>query len=381
MVGAGTRDEQPELNGMAHYIEHTVFKGTANRTAKQIIDRIEDVGGELNAYTTKEETTFYAAIPQQYYGRALQLLADMVFNPSFPKEETQKELGVILDEIESYEDSPSELIYEDFESLVFSGHPLQMPILGKRATLRRINAEKTKAFMHDNYSTDRMIFFSYSSLPFQQVVKYAERYLTDTPYSILPSKRFAPAGLEQSSLVTSASYHRHTHQTHVMLGGRAYPIGHDRQLALYLINNILGGGSMNSRLNMSLREQRGLVYNIESSYSPLSDTGYWCVYFASEPQNAEQCEELVRKELKRMCEEPLSDRAFARAIRQLHGQMAIAAQNQENYALRIAKLMLYLNQAAGWETTFKAISTLTPDILQQTAREIYQQELFVLRYE
>ena len=138
---------------------------------------------------------------------------------------------------------------------------------------------------------------------------------------------------------------------------------------------------MNSRLNMSLREQRGLVYNIESSYSPLSDTGYWCVYFASEPQNAEQCEELVRKELKRMCEEPLSDRAFARAIRQLHGQMAVAAQNQENYALRIAKLMLYLNQAPGWENTFKAISNLTPDILQQTAREIYQQELFVLRYE
>ena len=377
MVGAGTRDEQAEMNGMAHYIEHTVFKGTENRTAKQIIDRIEDIGGEINAYTTKEETTFYAAVPQQYYGRALELLSDLVFHPSFPEEEVKKELSVILDEIESYEDSPSELIYEDFESLVFAGHPLEMPILGKRKSLRHISTEKAQIFMRENYNTDQMVLFSLSALPFQKVIRFAEQYLSDTPYSVRQKNRTTPPLFQPKN----ASFHRHTHQTHVMLGGRAYPIGHERQPALYLLNNILGGGSMNSRLNMSLREQRGLVYNIESLYTPISDTGYWCVYFASEPQYSEQCEELVRKELKRLSDEPLSDRAFRKAHRQLHGQMAIAAENQENSALRIAKLMLYRNEAPTWETTFKTIASLTPKILMETAREIYQQDLSVLRYE
>ena len=378
MVNAGTRDEQKALNGMAHYIEHTVFKGTESRTAKQIINRIEDIGGEINAYTTKEETTFYAAVPTHYYGRALELIADMVFNPSFPEEETDKELGVILDEIESYEDSPSELIYDDFESLIFSGHPLEMPILGTRRSLKHINKAQTIRFMQENYHTEGMVFFSMSSLPMSKVTAMAELYLNECRYKrVRAYTRTKPLEIKAED----AYYHRHTHQTHVMLGGRAYKLGHERQPALYLLNNMLGGGSMNSRLNMSLREQRGLVYTIESTYTPLSDTGYWCIYFASEPQNAEQCEQLVRDELKRMTDSKLSDYALRKAIRQLRGQLTISSENQENYALRMAKLMLHQGAAPDWKETFATIEQLTPEILLETAQEIFGSgEICAMRY-
>ncbi len=385
MVGTGTRDEQEQYNGMAHYIEHTVFKGTQSRSAKQIINSIEAVGGELNAYTTKEETTFYAAVQEQYYSRAVELIADMVFHPAFLKNEVQKELGVIFDEIESYEDSPSELIYEDFEALLFQGHPLEMPILGRKKTLRRITPDLAHSFMQTNYCTSQMVFFSLSTLPMSRVIKYAEKYLCATPYNIsreTPRLSAASVTPDTNNNSRQITYHRHTHQAHVMLGRRAYPIGHEKQLALYLLNNILGGGSMSSRLNMSLREQRGLVYAIESSYTPLSDTGYWCIYFASEPHNMEQCEELVRRELKRFSSASLTPYAMSRALRQLRGQMAIAAENRENTALGMAKHLLYLNDAPSWEQIYDTISHLTPDLLLETAQEIYNPDtLSVLRYQ
>ena len=378
MVNAGTRDEDKRLSGMAHYIEHTVFKGTESRTAKQIINRIEDIGGEINAYTTKEETTFYAAAPTRYYGRTTELIADMVFRPSFPKKETDMELGVIMDEIESYEDSPSELIYDDFEALVFGGHPLEMPILGTKKTLRHISREDTLRFMQENYYTEGMVFFSMSSLPMSKVVAIAEQYLTDSRYDrVRAHERRAP----EMTHAEDAYYHRHTHQTHVMLGGKAYRLGHERQLALYMLNNILGGGSMNSRLNMALREQRGLVYTIESTYTPLSDTGYWCIYYACEPQNAEQCEQLVRDELKRMTDTRLSQYALQKALRQLKGQLTISSENQENYALRMAKLMLHTGAAPDWKEMFSQIESLTPEILLDTAQEVFDSKnICTLRY-
>lgn len=378
MVDAGTRDEPAALNGLAHYIEHTVFKGTSTRSAKQIINRIEDIGGEINAYTTKEETTFYAAVPVRYFERTTELIADMVFRPSFPEEETNKELGVILDEIDSYEDSPSELIYDDFEALVFAGNPLEKPILGTSKSLKRINKNNTLQFLKNNYRTTSMVFFSLSSLPMDKVVTIAERYLNDTHYLAKPrtTPRLQPA-LAQAK---DAYYHRHTHQTHVMLGGRAYPIGHEKQAALYLLNNILGGGSLNSRLNMSLREQRGLVYNIESTYTPLSDTGYWCVYFAAEEQNVEQCEQLVREELHKLATTPLTEHALHKALRQLRGQLTIASQNHENNALRMAKLMLRQGVAPTWQQSLKQIEQLTPEQLLIAAQETFVKDIYTLKY-
>ncbi|MCM1035457.1 MAG: insulinase family protein [Paludibacter sp.] len=377
MVGVGTRDEDPKENGMAHFVEHTVFKGTTTRSAKQIINRIENVGGELNAYTTKEETVFYAATLAEYYPRALELIADMLFRPSFPAEELRKERLVIYDEIQSYNDSPSELIYDDFENLLFRGHALQYPVLGEPRTLRWLTASKVRRFMQYAYNTDKMVFFSLSSLPFAQIVRLAERYLGDIPCNTRSFRRMAPAFYTPAQ----EEFHKHTHQTHVMLGARAYPLEHPRRQALYFLNNIVGGGGMNSLLNLSLREQRGLVYSIESNYTPLSDTGYWAVCFASEPQNAEQCLALVYKQLENLMNKPLSDAAFCKYRKQLLGQMAIGAENIENNALSMAKYMLYYNNAPDWRDIYQQIATLTPHDLFEVANECYNlSSLSLLQY-
>lgn len=383
MVGVGTRDENADENGMAHYIEHCVFKGTETRTARRIITEIEGVGGEVNAYTTKEETTFYAATPREHLRHTFRLIADLVKNPTFPKKETDKEMGVILDEIESYNDSPSELIYDDFEALIFQGHSLALPILGTKKTLRHISrkAEIAKRWMQDKYRPERMVVFIQGNVSEKSAMRMVEDEFTDAPFSHTTDAARDKQGLSKAE-TKETSYKKHTHQAHVMMGSRAYAIGHERQLCAYLLNNILGGGSLNSRLNLSLREKRGLVYTVESNYTPLSDTGYWCVYFASEPQHKDECIHLIKEELRRLREQPLSEAQLRNAKRQLHGQMAIAAENQENNALSMAKLMLYFGEARTWEDTFREIEKITAEQLQETAQEIYDEnQLFTLTYE
>lgn len=387
-IGVGTRDEQPRLNGLAHYVEHCVFKGCRtpsghDLTARQIINSIEGIGGEINAFTTKEETTFYAATPVAHYRQTLRLLADMVLRPTFPKRETDKELGVILDEIESYEDSPSELIYDDFESLIFSGHPLAQPILGKRKTLKTIASNPQYPLEWVNsFSPDKMVMFSQGNIRPEQIFRMAEREFGSLgARSEEFPQRSAFANIAGHSAPQECSFRRHTHQTHVMLGGKAYPLGHPDQLAMYLLNNILGGGSLNSRLNLSLREQKGLVYTIESQYVPLSDTGYWSIYFATEPANRDQCMELVLAELKRLREEKLSPLQLRRALTQLHGQMAISAENQENSVLAMAKQMMYYGEAPAWQDTFAKVAQTTADKLQDVANDLLSQNtLYTLFY-
>ena len=383
MVGAGTRDEKPEENGMAHYIEHCVFKGTAHHSARQIIHAIEGVGGEINAYTTKEETTFYAAILCEHVQLTLHLIAEMILQPTFKKEETDKERMVILDEIESYNDSPSELIYDDFESLVFSGHPLAQPILGTKKTLKHISSKPDYPlrWMEANYRPERMVVFCQGDIPASRFVRMVEKLFGDYSNN-LPADRQLSFAQEQDQQPQSASFTKHTHQTHVMLGARAYPICHEKQLPLYLLNNILGGGSLNSRLNIALREARGLVYTIESTYTPLSDTGYWSTYFACEPEQLEQCLAVIRKELNRLITTPLTPRELRAALRQLRGQMAISAQNAENNALSMAKSVLYRGFAPTWQQTFEQIACITTDELQTVASEVLNPDnLVVLKYE
>lgn len=389
MTGVGTRHERPEENGMAHYIEHCVFKGTEHYTARQIINKIEGIGGEINAYTTKEETTFYAATLKQHFRTTLHLLADMVLHPTFPKRETDKELTVILDEIESYNDSPSELIYDDFESLLFHGSSLALPILGTKKTLRRISAspEQPLQWMANHYSPERMVLFATGDISPKQLVAHAERELGQftqkQPIDNQPvqSNNMVVEG-DADPAPQHISYRRHTHQTHLMFGARAYEIGNEKQLAMYLLNNILGGGSMSSRLNLSLREQRGLVYTVESQYTPLSDTGYWNVYMACEPLHKDACMELAMNELQRLRDTRLTSAQFQRAIRQLEGQMAISAENQENNALAMGKQMLYHNVAPTWQETFQRICELTPADLQEVAQEVYENSnIHVLQYD
>ena len=383
MVGAGTRHELPEENGMAHYIEHCVFKGTQHYTARQIINHIEGIGGEINAYTTKEETTFYAATLRQHFRTTLHLLADMVLHPTFCKKETDKEVTVILDEIESYNDSPSELIYDDFENMIFEGSSLAMPILGTKKTLRRISKSPDIAlnWIKQHYRPERMVLFVLGNVTTKQVISAAERELA--PLS--PPLRGEAISLpfrEGTGLGFSRTYRRHTHQTHIMLGSHSYSIGHPKQLTMYLLNNILGGGSMSSRLYLSLREKYGLVYNIDSQAVPLSDTGYWNIYLACEPQHKDHCLELCHKELKQLRDTTLTSAQLLRALRQLEGQMAISAENQENNALAMAKQMLYHHHAPAWRETFAKVQQITPTQLQDVANEVFDAEkIYTLLYD
>ena len=382
-VGAGTRDEAPEENGMAHYIEHCVFKGTAHHSARQIIHAIEGIGGEINAYTTKEETTFYAAILAEHVQLTLHLIAEMLLQPTFKKEETDKERMVILDEIESYNDSPSELIYDDFESLVFAGSSLALPILGTKKTLRHISSKPDYPlkWMQTHYRPERMVIFCQGDVKPEKIFRLAEKefgHLTAT-------RSYSEAVIQQSGLTAAErerSFRKHTHQVHSMLGGKAYPLGHENQLAMFLLNNILGGGSLNSRLNLSLRESKGLVYTVESTYTPLSDTGYWCVYWACDPEDYEQSLGLVHKELDLLCERPLSEAALQKALVQLRGQLAISAQNQENSALAMAKSMLYRGSAPEWQETMQKIERTTVQQIQNVAKEIFNPaNSYILTYE
>ena len=396
MVGAGTRHELPNENGMAHYIEHCVFKGTEHYTARQIINHIEGIGGEINAYTTKEETTFYAATLRNHFRTTLHLLAEMVLRPTFSKKETEKEVTVILDEIESYNDSPSELIYDDFENMIFEGCSLAMPILGTKKTLRRISKSPDIAlsWMQQHYRPERMVLFVLGNVSTKQVLSAAEKeLLASSPYRPIASSPIthseashSPQGVQYPIAAPAASntrlYKRHTHQTHIMLGSHAYPIGHPKQLTMYLLNNILGGGSMSSRLYLSLREKHGLVYNIDSQAVPLSDTGYWNIYLACEPQHKEQCLELCHKELKQLRDTTLTSAQLQRALRQLEGQMAISAENQENNALAMAKQMLYHHHAPAWQETFAKVQKITPEQLQDVANEIFAPEkIYTLLYD
>ena len=388
MVGAGTRHELPNENGMAHYIEHCVFKGTQHYTARQIINHIEGIGGEINAYTTKEETTFYAATLRQHFRTTLHLLADMVLRPTFHKKETDKELTVILDEIESYNDSPSELIYDDFENMIFEGSSLAMPILGTKKTLRRISKSPDIAlnWMQQHYRPERMVLFVLGNVTTQQVISAAEKELLASSPIANSEASHSPQGVQYPIAAPAASntrlYRRHTHQTHIMLGSHAYPIGHPKQLTMYLLNNILGGSSMSSRLYLSLREKHGLVYNIDSQAVPLSDTGYWNIYLACEPQHKDHCLELCQKELKQLRDTALTASQLQRALRQLEGQMAISAENQENNALAMAKQMLYHHHAPAWQDTFARIKEITSAQLQEVANEVFAPEkIYTLLYD
>ena len=382
MVGAGTRDELPEENGMAHYIEHCVFKGTNHHSARQIIHAIEGIGGEINAYTTKEETTFYAAILCEHVQLTLHLIAEMLIEPSFKKEETDKERMVILDEIESYNDSPSELIYDDIENLVFAGSPLAQPILGTKKTLKHLSSkpEYAKRWMAEHYRPERMVVFCQGDLKPERIFRLAER-----EFGGLEASRTSLTSRTSTTSISAErtrSFRKHTHQVHAMLGGRAYPLGHDKQLAMFLLNNILGGGSLNSRLNLCLRESKGLVYTVESTYTPLSDTGYWCIYWACDPEDYDYSLELVRHELDKLRETPMSEASLRKAMIQLRGQLAISAQNQENSALAMAKSMLYRGSAPNWQETMRKIEQTSPQQISEITNELFlTKNCYILTYE
>ena len=370
-VDAGTRDERPEEQGMAHFVEHLIFKGTRKRKAWHILNRMEHVGGDLNAYTNKEETVVYCAFLKEHFQRAAELLTDIVFHSTFPSHEIEKEVEVVIDEIQSYEDSPAELIFDDFEELIFPQHPLGRNILGKPDTLRGFKTEDALQFVARYYTPANMVFFIQGNVDFKRVVRTLEKLTADLPsLSVASEMRIVP----QPYCPAHSVQNKDTHQAHVMIGGRGYNAYDERRTGLYLLNNILGGPGMNSRLNVSLREKRGLVYNVESNLTAYTDTGTFCIYFGCDTGDADYCMELVYKELKTLRDHPLTDAQLRAAKKQIIGQIGVAGDNFENNSLDMAKCFLHYNRCDRKEETFRRIDALTPRLLWDISNEMFAEE-------
>lgn len=366
-IAAGTRNEEPGEEGLAHFVEHVTFKGTERRRSMQILNTLERVGGDLNAFTQKEDTVYYAAILKEHLPKAVDVLTDIVFHSIYPQTEIDKEVEVICDEIESYNDSPAELIYDDFENILFEGHPLGHNILGTAERVRRFTTEDALRFARKYYRPDNAIFFAYGDVDFGRVVRLLEKNGVCRVESV-------ERGVEKGMLCTPISKNiireKQTHQAHVMMGTRAYDIHHPLRIPLYLLNNLLGGPGMNARLNISLRERNGLVYTVESTMVSYGDTGLWGVYFGCDPHDVKRCLRLVRHELDKFIEKPLTDAQLNAAKRQLKGQIGIACDNREQFALDFGKSFLHY----GWEkditSLYAQIDEVTAEQIQQVAREL-----------
>lgn len=396
----GTRNEEPAYNGLAHLNEHMLFKGTEKRGAASINNLLENVGGELNAYTTKEETVVHATVLKEDLRRAVELLLELLFTSTYPDKELLKEREVVYEEIISYKDSPADSIYEDFECRLFEGHPLQYPILGSRKTLSRIESSTLKEYLHKWFIPDNMAISVVADMEESQVVKIVERALRkycpgqhcdiireSTPQPLVAGTVSGTAGGSTAGGCTVAGeaapldwtpvppfrieINKKHHQAHCIIGTRAYSYTQERErLALALLANILGGPAMNARLNTVLREKNALVYTVEACFNPYSDTGLFTIYFGCDKPLVERSLRLVRKELERVIEAPLSSRALANAKKQLLGQLAIASDNSEAQCLSMGKSMMIFGYIEPMETTRSKIESLTAAELQRVAQEI-----------
>ena len=370
-VHAGTRDEQSDQHGLAHFVEHMLFKGTEKRKAHHILNRMETVGGELNAYTTKEETFLFTVCLQEDIERAIELLSDLIYNSQFPEAEIEKEREVVIDEINAYEDAPSELIFDEFENMLFAGNDLGHAILGEKESLQRFTSTSCWDFKNKYYNPGKMIFFSYGKTPFSRILRYVEKY---SPATFTPASnnlfRIRPEFLPAETRTKN----KNLHQTHVVIGGKAYGLFEDKRIGFILLNNILGGQGMNSRLNVSLREKHGLVYTVDAEVVSYTDTGVFTIYFGCDPESLEKCLNLVNKELKRLRDSKLSGSQLAAAVKQWKGQLGIASENKENVALRLGKNFLHFNKYDSLPQTYQKIDMLTAEGLLEISNEIYEKE-------
>ncbi len=378
IVNAGTRDEAPDQYGMAHFVEHMLFKGTDKRRAYHIINRMENVGGELNAFTNKEETVVYSVFLEQHFSRAIELLSDITFHSNFPQSEIEKEVEVIIDEIHSYEDSPSELIFDEFENLVFDQSQIGHNILGSAELLQNFDGQMAKGFVNKFYNPSNMVFFSLGRTDFKKIVYYAEKYLSAIPDIKSDIQRIKPVDISS----VNKREDKETSQAHVLIGGRSYSLCDPNRRVLNLLNNLLGGPGMNSRLNISLREKRGYVYNVDSSITSYTDTGITSIYFGCDKKNVDKCISLVHKELNRLRKEKLTSSQLSTAKKQLIGQIGVMGDNHENLALALGKNFLHHNHFNTLAETAQKIEAVTAEQILAVSNEIFdERSLFTLIYD
>lgn len=415
-INAGTRNEEPGEEGLAHFCEHVTFKGTERRKAWHILNCLESVGGDQNAYTNKEGTVYYSAILKEHIARAVDLLTDIVFHSVYPQAEIDKEVEVICDEIESYNDSPAELIYDEFENIIFKGSPLGHNILGTAEQVRSFKTEDALRFTRKLYRPDNAIFFAYGDIDFKKLVKLIRKALADDDSGKLAENaansvgKLAEEKLPQISQITQISgdensitteksvssvksvgpenypsvgkeiagqtivMQKNTHQAHVMIGTRAYDVNDSRRMPLYLLNNMLGGPGMNAKLNLALREHNGLVYTVESTMVAYGDTGIWSIYFGCDEHDVKRCLRLVRKELDKFMQKPLSEAQLKAAKKQIKGQVGVACDNRENFALDFGKSFLHYGWEKNVDRLYKQVDEITAEQIQAVAQELFDKD-------
>lgn len=415
-INAGTRNEEPGEEGLAHFCEHVTFKGTERRKAWHILNCLESVGGDLNAYTNKEGTVYYSAILKEHIARAVDLLTDIVFHSVYPQAEIDKEVEVICDEIESYNDSPAELIYDEFENIIFKGSPLGHNILGTAEQVRSFKTEDALRFTRKLYRPDNAIFFAYGDIDFKKLVKLIRKALADDDSGKVAENaansvgKLAEEKLPQISQITQISgdensitteksvssvksvgpenypsvgkeiagqtivMQKNTHQAHVMIGTRAYDVNDSRRMPLYLLNNMLGGPGMNAKLNLALREHNGLVYTVESTMVAYGDTGIWSIYFGCDEHDVKRCLRLVRKELDKFMQKPLSEAQLKAAKKQIKGQVGVACDNRENFALDFGKSFLHYGWEKNVDRLYEQVDEITAEQIQTVAQELFDKD-------
>lgn len=415
-INAGTRNEEPGEEGLAHFCEHVTFKGTERRKAWHILNCLESVGGDLNAYTNKEGTVYYSAILKEHIARAVNLLTDIVFHSVYPQAEIDKEVEVICDEIESYNDSPAELIYDEFENIIFKGSPLGHNILGTAEQVRSFKTEDALRFTRKLYRPDNAIFFAYGDIDFKKLVKLIRKALADDDSGKVAENaansvgKLAEEKLPQISQITQISgdensitteksvssvksvgpenypsvgkeiagqtivMQKNTHQAHVMIGTRAYDVNDSRRMPLYLLNNMLGGPGMNAKLNLALREYNGLVYTVESTMVAYGDTGIWSIYFGCDEHDVKRCLRLVRKELDKFMQKPLSEAQLKAAKKQIKGQVGVACDNRENFALDFGKSFLHYGWEKNVDRLYEQVDEITAEQIQAVAQELFDKD-------
>lgn len=415
-INAGTRNEEPGEEGLAHFCEHVTFKGTERRKAWHILNCLESVGGDLNAYTNKEGTVYYSAILKEHIARAVDLLTDIVFHSVYPQAEIDKEVEVIYDEIESYNDSPAELIYDEFENIIFKGSPLGHNILGTAEQVRSFKTEDALRFTRKLYRPDNAIFFAYGDIDFKKLVKLIRKALADDDSGKVAENaansvgKLAEEKLPQISQITQISgdensitteksvssvksvgpenypsvgkeiagqtivMQKNTHQAHVMIGTRAYDVNDSRRMPLYLLNNMLGGPGMNAKLNLALREHNGLVYTVESTMVAYGDTGIWSIYFGCDEHDVKRCLRLVRKELDKFMQKPLSEAQLKAAKKQIKGQVGVACDNRENFALDFGKSFLHYGWEKNVDRLYEQVDEITAEQIQAVAQELFDKD-------
>lgn len=415
-INAGTRNEEPGEEGLAHFCEHVTFKGTERRKAWHILNCLESVGGDLNAYTNKEGTVYYSAILKEHIARAVDLLTDIVFHSVYPQAEIDKEIEVICDEIESYNDSPAELIYDEFENIIFKGSPLGHNILGTAEQVRSFKTEDALRFTRKLYRPDNAIFFAYGDIDFKKLVKLIRKALADDDSGKVAENaansvgKLAEEKLPQISQMTQISgdensitteksvssvksvgpenypsvgkeiagqtivMQKNTHQAHVMIGTRAYDVNDSRRMPLYLLNNMLGGPGMNAKLNLALREHNGLVYTVESTMVAYGDTGIWSIYFGCDEHDVKRCLRLVRKELDKFMQKPLSEAQLKAAKKQIKGQVGVACDNRENFALDFGKSFLHYGWEKNVDRLYEQVDEITAEQIQAVAQELFDKD-------